>query len=138
MVCQKLSVGLLAQFHHLVQFLLQAGIVGSNLADDLISIQAEDELGLGANAVVPGNFRGDIAVHLDHLQKAIFAGEVDDVLVGDFALGVPAGAEVDEQMGVFVLEEMGVEGLETGEVAQVGVAVPGGESEHQMLGVINK
>lgn len=36
-------------------------------------------------------------------------------------------------MGVPVLEKMGVEGLEAGEVAQVGVAVPGGEAEHQSL-----
>lgn len=138
MVRQKLSISLLSQFNHLVQLLLQTSIVGSNLTNDLVSIQAEEELGLSAYAVVPRNFRGDITVHLDHLQKPVFAGQVDDVLVGDFALRVPAGAEVDEQMRVFVLEEVRVEGLEAGEVAQVGVAVLGGESEHRCYRVINK
>lgn len=90
MVRQELSVRLLAQLHHLVHLLLQTSVVGSNLANHLISIQAEDKLRLGAYAVVPGNLGGDIAVDLDDLQKPIFAGEVDDVLVCDFALGVPA------------------------------------------------
>lgn len=56
------------------------------------------------------------------------------MLVCDFTLGVPAGAEVDEEVGVLVIEEVGVESLETGEVMQVGIAVPGGESQHQSLG----
>lgn len=56
MVRQELSVHLLTQLHHLLQLFLQAGLIGADLADHLISIQAEDELGLSANAVVPGNF----------------------------------------------------------------------------------
>ena len=48
---------------------------------------------------MPGDFAGDVAIDLDNLEGALFGGELIYVLVGECAIGVPVGPEVDQSMG---------------------------------------
>jgi hypothetical protein len=78
------------------------------LSNDLVTIQAKHKLRLSSDPVMPCNFRRDVTINLDHLQKSIFARQVYNVLVSDLALRIPAGSEIDEKMGILALEEMSV------------------------------
>ncbi len=92
---EEFSVSLCAQFDHFIQLLVESFIVGTDLPNDFVSVQAEDKLWLGANAVVPGDFGGEIGVDLDDFEEAVFAGQFRDVQIGGLALRIPVGAEVD-------------------------------------------
>jgi hypothetical protein len=48
---------------------------------------------------VPGDFAGDVAIDFDDLKGSLFRGELVYVLVGECAIGVPVGPEVDQSMG---------------------------------------
>jgi hypothetical protein len=89
------------------------------LSDDFVSVKAEDKLWFGSNAIMPGDFGGKVGVDLNNFKEAVFAGQFRDVQICGLALWIPVGAEVDEQMGVFVSEEMGVQLFKAGKAAQV-------------------
>lgn len=83
-------------------FLQELFFVGASLSDDFVPLEAEDELRLCPDVVVTGDLRGDVAIDLDDFDVAEAVGDEADVLVGDFAGGVPLGSEVDQHIGVFV------------------------------------
>ncbi len=50
------------------------------------------------------------------------------MLISKFALRIPVGSEVDQRVGILVLEEMLVELLEASKAAKVGVRESGSEA----------
>jgi hypothetical protein len=108
MMRQMLSVSFLTQLHHLVKFLSKTCVIGSDLPDNLITVQTENKLWLSTNAIMPRNFGGKIAIDFDHLQEAVFASNGVDVLISSFALRIPSGSEVDQNMRMLVPEKMRV------------------------------
>lgn len=116
---EVLAVELEAKSDHFVELVLQALLVGSYLPEYFVSVEAEYELGLVAYGVVPCDLGGDIRVDLDDLEEAVVGCKSLELLVGDGALRVPAGSEVDQSMGVLVLEKVLVKALEAVEAVQV-------------------
>ena len=97
LVCgQILSV---AHLQHGPALLHEAFLVGAGLPDELVAVEAEDELGLGLDEVVLGDLGRDVAVHLHDLHLLEGGGQFADVLVSDAAVGVPLRSEVDDHEG---------------------------------------
>lgn len=109
MIAKVLVISLRAQLHHLLQFLLQASVIGTDLSNHLIPIQTKNKLRLTSNPIMPGDLRSHITVYLDNLKESILTSEGGDMLISDLTLRVPAGSEVDQSMRILVLEKMSVE-----------------------------
>lgn len=120
---EVLAVQFQAQLHHFVQLILEALFIGSHLPQYFVPVEAEYELWLISDSVVPGDLGGDIRINFDDFEEAIICGEALELLVCDDALGVPVGPEVDERVSVLVLKQMLVEALQAAEAVQVGVEV---------------
>jgi hypothetical protein len=100
------------------------------LPQNFVTVETEYELRLISDPIVPCNFRRDITVDLDYLQKSIFRSQFGELLICDFALRIPAGSEIDESVGEPVLAQVGVELLEACEVFEVGVKESVRDFEH--------
>ena len=81
------------------------------MSDHFVSIQTKNKLRLVPNRVMSSYFRRDIAIDFDDFKESILGGKGVELLVGYFALRVPACSEVDKRMCEFVLEKVVIEFL---------------------------
>lgn len=75
-------------------------------------MEAENELRLCPDIVVATDLRRDVAVYLDDFYVVVAVRDEADLLVGDFAGGVPLGSEVDQHVGIFIDFQVLVENLQ--------------------------
>lgn len=68
---EKFRVGCLSQFDHFVKFLSESLLVRSDLSQNLITIEAENKLRLIFDSIMSCNFRRNITIDFDDLQKSV-------------------------------------------------------------------
>jgi hypothetical protein len=80
---------------------------------------------------MPCDFGRNITIDFNHLQKAVLACDVIDMLICKFALRVPVGTKIDERMGILISKEMSIQFFEAGKTTKIRVAKFGCDSEHR-------
>jgi len=64
---EKITVGRLSQFDHIVKFLFESLLVGSDLSQNFITIETKNKLRLIFNSIMSCNFRCHITIDFNDL-----------------------------------------------------------------------
>jgi len=89
------------------------------LSQNFISIKAKYKFWLCSNSVVLDDFGTKVTINLNGLKGAIFSCQLMEMLISDFALGIPGCSEVYDSVAGFSSKEVGIEFLKFLEILEV-------------------